>query len=142
MTASGKRWRSLRASAAGSGSPQNRKVRSVGSAAGEKSRLASCWCAKDGVDTQTVTPCAASRGTQAAACAICSRAFSTQLPPEARVANTSYIDRSKLNGAWFMNTGASPRPKLPSIQSPSSPTLSRPICTPFGSPVLPEVNMT
>ncbi|KAG0904859.1 hypothetical protein G6F32_017260 [Rhizopus arrhizus] len=25
------------------------------------------------------------------------------------------MDRSKLNGAWFMNTGASPKPKLPSI---------------------------
>ncbi|MCY1520696.1 hypothetical protein D9M68_554800 [compost metagenome] len=142
MTAPGKRWRSFLASAAGRGSPQNRKVRSVGSAAGEKSRLASCWCANDGVDTHTVTPCSASRGIQVPAAAICSRAFSTQVPPEARVANTSYMERSKLNGAWFMNTGASPSPKLPSIQSPSRPTLSRPICTPFGSPVLPDVNMT
>ena len=110
--------------------------------AGEKSRLASCWCANDGVDTHTLTPFCASRPIQVAAAPICSREFSTQVPPAASVANTSYIDRSKLNGAWFMNTGASPRPKLPSIQSPSKPTLSRPICTPLGSPVLPDVNMT
>ncbi|MNI62068.1 hypothetical protein D3C73_1173700 [compost metagenome] len=43
MTASGKRWRSFLAKAAGSGSPQNRKVRSAGKVAGEKSRLANCW---------------------------------------------------------------------------------------------------
>ncbi|MNS30870.1 hypothetical protein D3C72_629100 [compost metagenome] len=109
---------------------------------GEKSRLANCWCANDGVDTQTVTPCCAKRAIHVPAAAICSRAFNTQAPPEARVPKTSYMDRSKLNGAWFMNTGASPKPKLPPIQSPSRPTLSRPICTPLGSPVLPEVNMT
>ena len=83
-------------------------------------------------------PCSASLAIHAAGVAISSREFSTQAPPDASVAKTSYIDRSKLNGAWFMNTGASPSPKLPSIQSPSRPTLSRPICTPFGSPVLPR----
>ncbi|CFP65212.1 Uncharacterised protein [Bordetella pertussis] len=42
IAASGKRWRSLRASATGSGSPQNRNVRSARSCCGEKSRLTSC----------------------------------------------------------------------------------------------------
>ena len=70
-----------------------------------------------------------------------SRAHSTQAPPVTRAPIQLNSEKSKLNSIWSMKTGASPRARQSRIQPANRPMLSRPICTPLGSPVLPEVNM-
>ena len=70
-----------------------------------------------------------------------SRAHSTQLPPVTSAPATLNSEKSKLNSIWSMNAGAGPSARQSRIQPANSARLSVPICTPLGSPVLPEVNM-
>jgi hypothetical protein len=62
-------------------------------------------------------------------------------PPIARFASKGIRERSKLNTAWFIRTGFSGSEKSWLTHFMKCHTLSRPICTPLGLPVLPEVNM-
>ena len=73
--------------------------------------------------------------------AITSRGHRTQQPPRPSAPHRSNSEKSKLKSIWFMNAGAGPSARQSRIQPVNSATLSRPICTPLGSPVLPEVNM-
>ena len=73
--------------------------------------------------------------------AMVSRGHSTQAPPSSSAPTQLNSEKSKLNSIWSMNAGAAPRLRQSRIQPANSVTLSRPICTPLGSPVLPDVNM-
>ena len=106
-----------------------------------KSGLNNCCRTKDGVDAQTAMPVSARYCMKAPRSAMVSRGHSTQAPPSSSAPTQLNSEKSKLNSIWSMNAGAAPRLRQSRIQPANSVTLSRPICTPLGSPVLPDVNM-
>ncbi|MNT43604.1 hypothetical protein D3C71_1117750 [compost metagenome] len=141
MRACGKRAHSSSATRGVSDSAPNTNTRSDGRCSALKRGLSICWRTNDGVDAHTATAEWRRCSTKRSLSAITSRGHSTQLPPRPSAPHRSNSEKSKLKSIWLRKAGASPSCRQWPIQPANSATLSRPICTPFGSPVLPEVNM-
>ncbi|MNT24410.1 hypothetical protein D3C72_1598790 [compost metagenome] len=141
MRTCGKRCQSSSAMAGVSDSAPKTKTRRSGRWAWSKAGLNSCCRTNEGVEAHTLMRVSARYETKASRCAMVSRGHSTQVPPSSSAPTQLNSEKSKLNSIWSMNTGAAPRSRQSRIQPAKRATLSRPICTPLGSPVLPDVNM-